>query len=374
MRRIHTLVIGVVLLGALPVAAQETEEQLRARILKAWKDRQDKVKSARFVWKEVRTDAKGFLSCMQPPILPDGKKPWDGKILPPVDVTYETEVEVAFKEGEYLRYAYTAQLWSPETNKLKKLPTTIVWNNKEHRSVATRLESDYPTGTIDGVNRTSEAKNPKLRPVLHHLRGAESRLRPYDIEQFEVIPQQTIVRSRPCVELRKETRYENEITRYQLWLDKERDYVLVRELITANEAVLIKLDIDYQPNPTVNWLPHSWSYTSMHPVEKGQPLNLAKATMIDSALNESLDDTLFTIDYPVGTSVGDNRTGTTYIVKESGMRPLVGQEVYLSHAEKMALPDSTYFRGWSWLLISGSMLGLTLLATFLILRWRLSNK
>src|SRR5437899_6222614 len=80
-------------------ARAQTEITLQG-ISRVWKARQDRVRTARFVWTESRTYAKGSLPSMKRP-EPGQTKP---KPVPPEDVTNELHLELSV-DGDMMRFA-----------------------------------------------------------------------------------------------------------------------------------------------------------------------------------------------------------------------------------------------------------------------------
>src|SRR5262245_61824710 len=92
---------------AAPSGAQDAVT--RNEIIKAWKDRQERVRSAEFEWTAKRFDTRGSISLILGGINPNMK----GEV-PPLDTTL-TELKTAGFSGNKLRYDRVVHNWFVET-------------------------------------------------------------------------------------------------------------------------------------------------------------------------------------------------------------------------------------------------------------------
>jgi hypothetical protein len=274
----HALVIGAMLLGALPVAAQETEEQLRARILKAWKDRQDKVKSARFVWKEVRTVAMGAFAAESP--TPQNDTRSEAKH------TYDTEVKVTI-DGDNLKYHFEDSIYVPGKQNFKRIPITSSIRNGLGKILSIGShDSDHASGIIQNGGGANRAV-PQFRPVLLTFRGVSKVLRPFSLEEFVLSAASRRVNKRSCVEWTSGTG--NQKTGYlkKIYLDKDLDYVLCREVWIQDQRIILQIDINYESRDGI-LVPKNWAIKTTNPRKPNQPYMDTLVQHIECELNVNL--------------------------------------------------------------------------------------
>src|SRR4051812_43082288 len=96
---IHALAIVLLAVGPGPAHAQG--KYTKEDIVKAWRERQERVKSAKFEWAEQWTETRGSLSYYWKSFDPKLKE-----VIPPEDVTF-TDPRAVSLEGSKFRYAYT---------------------------------------------------------------------------------------------------------------------------------------------------------------------------------------------------------------------------------------------------------------------------
>ena len=224
---------------------------------KKWQERQDEVKSAKFVWSEERTDTKGSLSSTQPR---KEDNPIAQTTNSPTDVTYTTTVTASF-QGDSLLYSYTHRHWSPKTNAMKELPRLCVFDGKISKTLYIAgggLFTAYPDGHIQRKPTHPDARNPQLRPILMAYRSMNPKFRAYEVEQFTIAGGTAMIRGRPCVELQRRTQAHQGAFVIRCWVDPKRDYLIVREMMVENDQVGVQIDIDFAPHAVAGWQPTSW--------------------------------------------------------------------------------------------------------------------
>lgn len=107
-----------------------------------------------------------------------------------------------------------------------------------------------------------------------------------------------------------------------LWLDKSRDYVPVTYSGIRNSAVAWQLDVEYERNDIVDWVPSKWTYVSIVP---GDHRSYSDWKVVSFSLNADVPPNIFSITFPEGTLVCDARGDREdmYIVgKNEAKQPL----------------------------------------------------
>ncbi len=351
-----------------PVRADEKEPVTLDAIARAWQQRQDKVKSARFVWKERRTDARGSHT----PV--DAKDPT--AVRPPTDITYETEV-TALVQGDALRVSYTDQWWSPALDRLKRMPYLGVFDgrNTYKRLRAAGIRNDWPEGSIKEAGMHPDAMTPQLRPILMTCQARNPRLRTYDIEQFSLTGKRAVIGDHSCVELVRRTQTAKKgPSVVHLWVDPLRDFVIVRDATVEGGILLVQLDVQFQPHGVAGWVPQAWAITNTHPSGNGKFYRSTHASVTEFEFNVKLQRAEFDIEFPPGTLVLDNRTGTRFIVGPDGRNRYFTDEEWKRGYE--AIVTAPAWRASAWPVTSpwALLIVLLTLASGVILAWRLWSR
>lgn len=314
--------VGCVVCAQLSAAEPVTLEAIG----KKWQERQDKVKSAKVVWSEERTDTKGSLSSMQPP---SKYKSPVRQPSPQTDVTYTTPVTASF-QGDSLSFGYTDQSWSPERNALKRSPRLCVFDGRLSKtlySAGSGLSKSYPDGHIQQKPTHPDVRLPQLRPVLMCFRPKHPQYRAYDIEQFTIVGGTGLIGGRPCVELQRRTSAQRGEFVIRCWVDPKRDYVIVREMMIEDDHIEVQIDIDYDTHPVAGWQPVTWKIITNHaPGQGGKMRNVTKVTLVSCDINTPISPKEFDIVFPKGTIVVDFPTREWYIVKPNGGKRTLTKE------------------------------------------------
>ena len=103
-----------------------------------------------------------------------------------------------------------------------------------------------------------------------------------------------------------------------LWVDAQYDYSVRRFLTTRGNVVRCKLDVDYQRDPDVGWVPKSW--TIIRSYVDGSLLMSASSSVGEYRINPTLDAAEFQIEFPPGTYVVDTAANQRFIQKDDGRR------------------------------------------------------
>jgi hypothetical protein len=314
-------VLGLVLSGLGPVAAQQEKGVTVAEIRKAWQARQDKVRSARFAWTERQTFSKGFRSFALSQLGPFQAKlnnP-EGKTIPPQDTTFEVPVTLRF-DGNKVRYKYEDKRWSLKENTYIPDPYDLASDgagvDKDLHATGSSRSSNPSGGVTPNAMRLS-ADEPRLRALLCAVRGTSPALRPIVLDAYTPTHQKVVIRGRPCIEM--EVRWPQGNTR--IWLDRARDYVLVRQEVVLQREVVQKLDVDYRADDVAGWIPASWEAVTR--IGGGKYQHAIQASLGSYQLNASIDKKEFDLRFPPGAFVMDVKAKQRYLLRPDGRKRII---------------------------------------------------
>lgn len=266
----------------------------------AWQRKQSAVTSARFVWKTTRTDTKGAYTSAVRRVDPDTEA------FPPQDTTYSLREEIVF-DARRGRHTTKGQAWDFSGKRLVPRDDVRVLGAD---SVATLSDS------IEGIRGKQGAiyqrDHPFLgitaRPVIYCLRafapnfgGVQSGSLSFEgnveINGIDVVllhDQQGL----------------------KFYVDPSRDYVVLRHSgIRPGGEPRFQLDIDYDREESIGWIPSGWRLIEYG--DEGNARIVMSCEVVDYSLNEPLSEDLFEIIFPEGTRVFDQRTRRDYVVGSS---------------------------------------------------------
>lgn len=305
------------------------EVYTKESIEKAWKEREEFVRSARFDWIENQTDAKGVIS--------DHWKKHDRKLkteIPPEDTTF-TNQSSAVIDGGKIRYGYKSVDWSTKTNAYETLSYLTAFdgsNSKELWEYGENHSKSWPQAIIRGAGSHANSGLARLAPILVTVRGGTSGMQPQNLDNYEITGQTLLIGNRLSIELRQRigpTSVEN-----RLWLDPSRDFVLVRMVRSEKGIVTTKLDIMYEHWELRLWLPKKWEL--VHSDANGALTRSYSCHLTDFEINPKVPGDLFDLQFPNGTRVHDAKRQEDYIVKMDGSgKRMIPREDFGASYEQM---------------------------------------
>ena len=253
----------------------------------AWEARQAKVQSFEATLKEERLLFQGSLNKKRR----DPKLPGD---VPQEDITMHREhCYIVAPNGSRMENEGTN--FNTSTEKTFTFKTTSVMGDLGYKKL-----NDYgPHSEKD--RRYLGILNEKKRGItdtrfipLDQLVDKDFFFSEQEWGQFEIEKQSEIANDRPCVLLTNGT--------WKLWYDKERDFILVR--FNVNDRYM--MDIEYQKNETVKWLPSKWKSTAKGPAPEYKLRRITQMQLVDIQFNQTYADEIFQIEFPPETCVFDD--------------------------------------------------------------------
>jgi hypothetical protein len=227
-------------------------------------------------------------------------------------------------------------------------------------------ERPYSQGIIDPAKKSRSATSYPIIPIIFAFRGYHEQFFDY-LDKFEVTNRSVMIANHRCVELTRESRAIHQ--RELLYLDAERDFIVVRHLLQNRNGTFRSLSVEYSPDPTVGWVPASWEHVCN--AGSGAPDQSGRRTVTHFEFNTPIPEAEFQIRWPTATRVADSRSGQRmeYVVRPDGNRgpeaPTTARMTYeeLAHG---SVPSNR------WLLYgSAVLLAFTIMAWLAVRRRRL---
>lgn len=324
------------------------DEATVGRIAQIWAGREARAKSCRVVWSETVTYPKG-----SPYIART-----DPKNAPTTDVSIPGTCKLLIA-GDKSRYEYRGQMWSRKSHKLEPAEDIITFNGS--RSANTVLQSPIIAAQQVTINKASESPQSRL-PVLLPLWlsvKASIAAKEIPIEKFAATGRKEKINNRLCHEFARNI---SRTARERIFLDPERDYQLTRYGYYENNKLTIKLEVDYQPDPTLGWVPALWNFVLCN--LKGTIMSSARCVVSAFETNVDAPASDFEPVLPIGARVWDLTSGKEMLsaILPSGEQ---GREIERvpgrpgpSYEELMAQPPQCGFweRIWPWILGASGLL------------------
>jgi hypothetical protein len=291
--------------------AQEATPTVQT-ILQAWGNRQEKVSGARFGLSLEETIHKGSVSLLS---MQSKRGALSAEPNPARDYFVKGTGGVSVS-GVQLRYFYDIPKWDPVAKSLYQQHYNDAFDGKSYKFFYSPAsgQQEHPIAGIRSVSRSESSLKFPILPVVFAFRGNHPQF--FDkLPKFEVTGRTIAIGGRPCCELvQRSASYDR---REVLYLDRERDYVTVRDAVLVNGQPSWQLDVTYNPDPTVGWVPASWEYIIR---AGGNLVESGRRIVTHYEINPSMDRSEFDVLFPPGTRVLDESSGhqVQYIIRENG--------------------------------------------------------
>ena len=174
-----------------------------------------------------------------------------------------------------------------------------------------------PQGRVAGADEFDSWGTIHLLPLFYAVRPFHK-----DVfgtrEEWSLLPETARINNQECVVLKSLRGREDPAAQIAVtvWIEANRLFPL-RVTYENNGHVVAKCDMEFTRNEAANWIPSSWSseiYTGA-----GEVLEASKNHLQSVSLNTPIDESLFLIEFPVGTVVIDKLLDdATFIVAEDG--------------------------------------------------------
>ncbi len=339
-------------------------------VLKVWKAREEKVKTARFAWDRRETVPKDFYRREL------GERVVGTGPQPPSDLALTGKCRLSVGYG-VMKYEYDGSAWSVKHHEARPGSTLSTFDGNLYKRIHVKNVADnYPDAVIKlpGKNTSMEFNDVGILPLWLAVRGAQMVAQQhYPLLLYEPSGQTMAIGGRPCREFVADNRQTGVTSR--LYLDAERDYQLVRNIDTFKDIVTLKVDVAYAPNPEVGWLPDKWEYVIK---DRQGRVGVSVACKLTSAeINPTLPEGEFDAQLPPRTRVTDltGEKEVQYVVRDDGAN---GRAVTLDSS----VPVPTYEQlvdaarepfPWRRVLLAGSAVGIGSSLTALVW-WRLRRR
>ena len=156
---------------------------------------------------------------------------------------------------------------------------------------------------------------PDVHPLVLALRPASTKLSSIDVSQLRIAPKRGVIGGRACLILESTINAPPESHR-TYWIEPSRDCIIVRSEAFWKGTLGRRIDIDYDHDPLLGWVPRAWSVVDLD--DDGQTLQgTFQSSVGDLKFNVPIPATEFTIEQPDGAQLNDQDGTTRWIGSEA---------------------------------------------------------
>lgn len=304
-------------------------------VMRAWKDRQERVQSARIEWIDRETVPRGALSdswktagFTAQELEAKGIRP--GAIVPPRDTTYDEACSVSL-DGEKIRLEREERRWSGREDAFVLSPFISVYDGNVGSTLLPRGGVDQKPQASLGRGYTNYMDGPYMRAVALVYRPFVPRVSPVDLTAFTISGRQPIANGKACLEL--ERTFSRGVVQ-RVWVDPSLQFAPVRCMFQSQNRITSKLDLVYRRTPGGENALTGWELNTFDPTGKLKRAN--RVQEVKAEINAAVPGSVFRLELPPETVVVDQTTPgnpLTYRLNERGTKGEV-QDAFGTLAKK----------------------------------------
>jgi hypothetical protein len=306
-----------------PSRAAETRPAIN-EVLRAWKNRQDSVHSARFEWEESFTQAAWALPDLRldKPTRDRPRRRSPGSTRQ-ASFTHIVRRSLVF-DGTRVRQTRDGKMWNESRGEFLDESYVNVFDGDRsighYRKLADQKRDADSTAFVGKIGY-QEKSNYHVEPIMLHYRALDPVLSPFQASELTATEKLGIVDGHGCVVLEKPVSGGAFVEQY--WVDPERDFSIVRYTTSRGSSgpVIFQVDVSYKQDPTHGWVLSDWRASLTSSRRGMREGTIAKITSY--ALNAPVAAEEFQYELPPNTSVADARDGSDYILREGGRKEMI---------------------------------------------------
>lgn len=337
------LVIAVATLGSTATVAQAPPAMTMSDIQQVWQGRQDKIKTLKMRWNQVRVAAKGSMDSVLPRYQDKGIQ----APQPPRDVRQIGESDFTLAEDDRFRSNAQRETWLVGSQSLKRLHETSLFDGKDYlRSRGSLREEEKDQASIQPHSRMLiDVELLELKPIWWYARGAKNPLGKEVLGVYELSGRTVPLRGSACLELTAKTRQGDIEKRLLL---SPTDCLPTRYVVTRSGKVMTQLDIEYGKLGGDELVPVKWRYVSNDGA--GNMLESLEVTVTACEIGGPIADDTFRLPARPGSLVVDTRSGSerlALVQPDGSVSESVDRHSVNSHEELVQAIDTR--ARWWWL-------------------------
>jgi hypothetical protein len=272
-----------------------TDESILDRVVEHWRSREARIKAIHAVWESRVTNVRGRARSSP----------------------YQQEFWID-ENGRYRLNDWSLETAEPKDSKPARSRLSgrkPVSQYSFDGTTGRTMTGDPPQGVVGKPGRFAWPRY-AISPLLLALRPQSRDGFGVPFGLLKVVSVNAIIGSTHCIKLHQKW---GDPANY--WVDPARDDLIVAWELLRQDPVQEFVTIDYHRDAKYGWVPTGW--TQSNPPESGVPQVEHKVTHL--ALNESIAEPTFTLEFLAGMNVLDWTSFERYTVANDGSKRIVGK-------------------------------------------------
>jgi hypothetical protein len=258
-------------------------------IIKAWRKRQDAIKTFRFAWTEQQTHPKGWL-----PNPRYAQREWSNIPSLLKDRNYTVNKALAVDGGK-MRYSFEIYR-KEETDALAQGDNKGLGAGRHYSYVSVFDGQTAKTSLNSITNFNSEpnaasqastsvdAQNLDTRAIMMTLRPLDSAMGHILLDRAVTNLRRTFYKDKSTFLL--EERHDPSGWKMILRIEPERDFTVCEYLVIFEQKLIADIDIDYIEDAKYGWIPSGWQVSQM--LDDGSIRLLSEAKVTSYSINQPI--------------------------------------------------------------------------------------
>ena len=295
--------------------------------LKAWRAREKATETLRIEWTETRTIKKGAET---------GRLPgFENEVFPSEDQTVTCNYLLTLKRDKVFFRSLDFDIAKEKDTAIRRIPREFqsAYDGREPRTYFPIRQGakGIPQGTIIAGDRFDEYNVTTVFPALINVRAANEKFLLSEMTRFRPLREPVEVRGASCRVL--EVKGDTWVRRYLV--NPAAAFRIERfEDLYLNGKTIYNIDFFYTNQQMANFSLIGWTTTFFR--GHSEFVENTRAVVDRYEVNSSIDDAIFTLKFPPGTYVNDQRSGREFIIRSDGQeRTVLPRERRYSHDELM---------------------------------------
>lgn len=223
--------------------------------------------------------------------------------------------------GEKAALTRVAEQWNYERNGPVIVRQYQVYDGRNRIQLGERLASVEQASTPQhAINNSVE-----LWPLwlAHWPADQLQRHEGFDLERMEITGDEVICGEAACIELTLPSEHNKE-SNYAIYVDPAKDLHIVKLISSYKGVPRLQFDVELIPDKEITWRPASWRSELAN--ESNPEGTFIRNVVKNFAINEPIDESVFTVKFPIGTHVFDN--GKYFIQEPNGTRREISEREF----------------------------------------------
>lgn len=351
----HAVLFALLVSACVLPSVEGQSTKANSRAVEATRDRQERIKTLVVELKRTELTAPGAITGAMPGPLKKGSN----VVIPLKETTVESVSRLVLDAKKFRFEENHPSFHFPSGNLIRR-DMIFTFDGALGRVLAPqRTGKDSPlAGIIEKGQNDFKIKLIHLMPLMLTFRGMSSIHSSYVVGDMRSTGAMLVIDGSKCEEY--VIRFSPN-RREQFWLDPEKDYVLRRHQRSWDQT-----DVSYRRDANWGWVPTSWKrteYTSAKSVAATMTI-----TLQNMRINDAQPESQFTLEFPAGSTVEDQRDNKSYRVQPDGsMREVSGSGDLLPGS--IPQPGTSWYRQYKWSMVSIGLIS-TIILVYLARRMR----